>query len=93
MTERTISLIIVGIIIVVPILVWIEITIEERYASWKKIRKNPENIFWCDFRSVTKEMQEYVCQQRPDLIHKISCLHPDLIKKYKNELNISKIDI
>ena len=44
-------------------------------------------------RTLTPEMQEYICKTRPDLIHEIPKLHPPLKAKYQHELFLSKADI
>ena len=42
---------------------------------------------------MTRNMQEYVLEQRPDLIREINQLDPELKEKYKDEWNLSGIEI
>jgi hypothetical protein len=39
------------------------------------------------------EMQEYVCQNRPDLVSSIKDLDPELVKKYQHEKELGKVDL
>jgi hypothetical protein len=73
-----------------------------RKDFWKLLHKDPENICRREMRNcewifredyITKEMQEYVILQRPDLINKIPHLRFGLDEKYKDELNLSNIEI
>ena len=57
----------------------------------KIIIQDIENIKY--LQSPSKETQEYVIKNRPDLIGEIDKLDPELAKEYKPELNLSGIEI
>jgi hypothetical protein len=46
-----------------------------------------------NYIGMDKKTQELLIQKRPDLISQIKNLHPKLAKKYKDEINLSGIDI
>jgi hypothetical protein len=60
---------------------------------WQLLQTNIENNFPILNGSLTKEMQKYVIEHRPDLIGKIKQLSPEFAKKYKPELNLGEIEI
>jgi hypothetical protein len=67
-------------------------TIDDR---WKWLKEGiTENLIWIlNAIKMTKEQQEYIIEQRPDLIKLIQNLDPDLKKERGHELGLSDIDI
>ena len=60
--------------------------------KWKMLKGDPECFE--DFASnLTREMKEYICQVRPDLICKIPDLGKELRARYKHELELGRVDL
>jgi hypothetical protein len=61
---------------------------------WLLLKASIENNFEILNKiGMTKEMQEYVCHKRPDLVVKIQELDPELVKKYKYEKELGNVDL
>ena len=43
--------------------------------------------------NLPKELQDFVCRHRPDLINQIRDLDPELKAKYEHEVGLSKVDV
>lgn len=71
---------------------------------WRQI-KDPDNRFSIEYaldvlnerqkhrKSFPHQMKEYICWHRPDLIGKIEHLPRRLRRKYKAELELSRMDL
>ena len=59
--------------------------------KWKFLKADPECLG--TLGKLSKDMQEWVCKTRPDLIGKIPDLHPDIARKYQHELELSHADL
>jgi hypothetical protein len=56
--------------------------------------KRPDRGFVVrSFPSLSLKEQKFVAEHRPDLLHKILNLDPSLQEKYKDELNLARIEI
>jgi hypothetical protein len=51
------------------------------------------NLDFLNRAGMTEDMQEYVCINRPDLIGEIEDLDPILKEKYKDEMNLSNVEV
>ena len=71
---------------------------EKKYSDKKKWEwltqgMNENLLDILNYLRMTKSMQEYIIRERPDLIDKIESLDSDLHIKYRQELNMSKIEL
>ena len=68
-----------------------------RKRLWELLKQAPmpihEILAIGSFWGITKDMQEYICQNRPDLITQIPDLHPDLKAKYYHEVELAGVDV
>lgn len=62
-------------------------------CQWKLLEVEIEKNLPILNGRMTSEMQEYICQHRPDLIGNIQGLDPDLAKKYQHEVGLSQVDV
>jgi hypothetical protein len=60
---------------------------------WLKEDISDRLVSILNYLGMTKEMQEFICEQRPDLISLITNLHPDLKARFQHELSLSKVDL
>jgi hypothetical protein len=58
-----------------------------------KTELNEDSMLILNDAGMTREMQEYVVQHRPDLIGKIKNLDPELAKKYQHEQELGEVDL
>ena len=67
----------------------------DKTSKWKWLREGVTEDLVYLFRTLrlTKKMQTYICQQRPDLIHLVRNLDPELKAKYHHELELAKVDL
>ena len=62
--------------------------------KWALLMANiPHNFDFLNELGMTKEMQEYICQHRPDLAAGIKDLDPELVKKYQHEVGLGYVDL
>lgn len=62
--------------------------------KWLLLKANIENnIPILNEYGMTKEMQEYICQTRPDLTNQIWELDSELAKKYSHERELGQVDL
>jgi hypothetical protein len=60
--------------------------------KWEMLKGDPEAFEAFD-HALTREMKEYICQTRPDLIGNIPDLGKELKAKYQHEVTLSKVDL
>jgi hypothetical protein len=62
--------------------------------KWKMLKDlSKANLEVLNFLGMTKEIQEYILQHRPDLVGEIPNLDPELAKKYQHEKEIGNVDL
>jgi hypothetical protein len=72
----------------------LKVKIKEKDKSETFINNwNEYSLEILNYLGMSKETQEYLIQQHPDLIAKIEHLDPILKQKYRNELNLAGIEI
>jgi hypothetical protein len=64
-----------------------------RYKKFVDMVETDDDFEILQMIPMTKDWQEYVCQQKPHLVHKIKDLHSELAKKYSHELELSQVDL
>jgi hypothetical protein len=52
-----------------------------------------ENFAYLNIIVAPKDVQEYICNTRPDLVKQIKNLDPGLAKKYSHEKELGKVDL
>lgn len=86
--------------------IWKDFMVRYAYASWvSRSSDDKTKIKWMETEGMTyvlqsilicgagKEAQEWVCQNRPDLIGLFKDLDPSLRSKYSHELEIAGVDL
>jgi hypothetical protein len=62
--------------------------------KWTLLKASPDrNLEILNLLRMTKNMQEWFCKNRPDLITKIKDLDPDLALKYQHEQELGRTDL
>jgi hypothetical protein len=61
--------------------------------DWILTKLDSNLVHVLNILQMSKVMQDYICKNRPDLIGEIQSLHPIIKEKYKNEFNLSGVEI
>ena len=62
--------------------------------KWLLLKASPDrNLQILNGFRLNRQMQEWICQNRPDLITKVAYLYDDLREKYKAEIELGGVDL